>query len=73
MWNVVNLQGRFIQQQEQRRLGETDARLKLEQKLKRITATTAEKLLDELDEFEKQMQRNVIETWRLKYRYFELA
>ena len=45
----------------------TDVRLKVEQKLTRIYATSAEKFPDEIDNFEIQMRRNQVKTWQLWY------
>ena len=39
--------------------------MKLEQKLKKIASSEQEELLEELEEFEVQMQRNRVSTWKL--------
>jgi hypothetical protein len=54
-------------------LAVTDNRLKVEQKLKKITATSSDTLMEELDEFENTMQHNFIKDWRSWYKYFETA
>ena len=52
-------------------LTDTDVRLKVEQKLVKISATSAEKFPDEIDQFEVQMRRNRVKTWQMWYYYFE--
>ena len=53
-------------------LFDLDNRLDIKQKLKRIRACD-HTYPDELDEFEKQLDRNGVKGWKLWYHYFEQA
>ena len=48
-------------------------KLKLEAKLCRIKGNSSETILDEFEDFEKQMRRTEVPTWKRIYRYFEAA
>jgi hypothetical protein len=61
------------EQRRKRELTDTDIRLKVEQKLARIHATSGEKFPDEIDAFEQQMRRNQVKSWKLWYYYFETS
>ena len=50
-----------------------DSRLDVKQKLCRITASSGEKLVEEIDEFEKQMDRNGVRLWKQWFHFFESA
>ena len=52
---------------------ETDTRLKVEQRLKKIGSSDPETLLEEIEAFEKQLTRSGIDRWRQWYRYFSLV
>ena len=46
-------------------------KLKLEAKLCRIKGNSSETILDEFEDFEKQMRRTEVPTWKRIYKYFE--
>jgi hypothetical protein len=57
----------------QQSLHKLDSKLNFEQKLQRIRVTGAEDLVDDLEEFERQMAKNGIDKWSDWYRFFENA
>ena len=74
---AVNLLVSMKQKEEERLLRreqtDTDVRLKIEKKLCKIAARSAEKFPEEIEEFEVQMRKNKIKTWANWYYYFEEA
>ena len=49
---------------------DTDSKLKLNESLRRIGFTSAEQLLRDVEEFESQLQRCDIDTWKRWREYF---
>ena len=71
--NMMRLHQRMDQRESRKDMQVMDDKLKLEQKLKKITCTDSISLMDEIEEFEKLMQKNMVSTWKVWYRYFESA
>ena len=73
----MNLLVSMKQKEEEHRMRreqmDTDVRLKIEQKLCKIFARSAEKFPEEIEAFEVQMRKNKIKTWATWYYYFEEA
>ena len=70
--DMMRLHQRMDERESRKDMQVMDDRLKLEQKLKKITCTDSS-LMDEIEELEKLMQKNMVSTWRVWYRYFESA
>jgi hypothetical protein len=70
--DMMRLHKRMDERDSRKDMQVMDDKLKLEQKLK-ITCTDSISLMEEIEEFEKLMQKNMVSTWRVWYRYFESA
>ena len=63
----TEIHDRLVANLEQKNKRDSDLRLKLEQKLKKVTSSEQGELLEEIEEFEMQLQRNRIQTWKTWY------
>jgi len=71
--DMMRLHQRMDERESRKDMQVMDDKLKLEQKLKKITCTDSISLMEEIEEFEKLMQKNMVSTWKVWYRYFESA
>ena len=71
--DMMRLHQRMDERESRKDMQVMDDKLKLEQKMKKITCVDSISLMEEIEEFEKLMQKNMVSTWRVWYRYFESA
>ena len=69
----AELNEKLIQSIVNRGQHDTDSKLKLNESLKKIGLTSAEQLLRDFEEFEAQLQRCDVDTWKRWYEYFSKA